>query len=59
MVSLKSILVACAAVTTAVAAPFEYAEKLAVVEREEDFNTTLLEKRGATPNSVGTSISMI
>lgn len=52
---LKSIFVACTAVTAVVAAPFDYYSKL--VEREEDFNATLLEKRDVTPNSVGTSIA--
>lgn len=48
MVALKSLFLALTAVSGVVSAPFDF-----LLERDEEYNSTLLEKRAVTPNSSG------
>lgn len=48
MVSFKSFLLAAAAATSVLARPFDF------LERDDGNSTETLERRGVTPNSVGT-----
>jgi endo-1,4-beta-xylanase len=48
MVGLKSLLLALTAVTSVIAAPFDF-----LAERDDADNSTLIEKRAVTPNSEG------
>jgi len=50
MVGIKSLLLALTAVTSVIAAPFDF-----LAERDDADNSTLIEKRAVTPNAEGTN----